>query len=279
MTTGLSQMTPDPHLSKSQEEILVITGEDLRHQYFVNQLNAHFPLVAVLTETASYPPPLAASEEEKQAWDWFFTRRAQYESKVFEAVNKPLNKPPVIKIPKGQLNSPETLQTIKRFNPGFIAIFGIGMLRESLLSQFPGRIFNLHVGLPGFYRGSSCNFWPIYEKQLDKLGAAVHLANEGIDKGQIAAQAAIELDCKDDEQSLACKTLLVGVQLMIATITNWQHKTLNLSPLTKPGKLYLRKEFTPHSVLRVRQMVESGELTHQLKLIKERKSQAEGEKI
>jgi methionyl-tRNA formyltransferase len=272
-------VTSDPHFLSSQEKILVITGQDLRHQYFVNQLNAQFPLVAVLTEATGYPSPPAASEEEKKAWDWFFTRRMEYESKVFGAVNKPLNQPPVIKIPKGQLNSPETLQIIKRFNPGFIAIFGTGMLQENLLILYPGRIFNLHVGLPGFYRGSSCNFWPIYDKQLEKLGAAVHLTNEGIDKGQIAAQAAIELDDKDDEQSLAGKTLLAGAQLMIATIMNWKNKTLIFSHLTKPGKLYLRKEFTPHAVLRVRQMVESGELTHQLKLIKKRKYQTDGNRI
>jgi len=263
-------VTSDPHFLSSQEKILVITGQDLRHQYFVNQLNAQFPLAAVLTETMAYPSPSSGSEEEKHAWDWFFTRRMEYESRVFGTVNKPLNQPPVFKVQKGQLNSSETIEVIKSFCPGLIAIFGTGMLQANLLNLYPGRIFNLHVGLPGFYRGSSCNFWPIYEKQLDKLGAAVHLTNEGIDKGQIAAQAAIELDDKDDEQSLAGKTLLVGIQLMIATIMNWKNKTLNFSHLTKPGKLYLRKEFTPHAVLRVRQMVESGELTHQLKLIKKK---------
>ncbi len=267
-----SATKPDPHPARSQEKILVITGEDLRHQYFVNQLNAHFPLAAVLTETSVYPSPPPGSEEEKKAWDWFFTRRMAYESRVFATVSKPLNQPPVIKIQKGRLNSPETLQVITRFSPGFIAVFGTGMLQENLLNLYPGQIFNLHVGLPEFYRGSSCNFWPVYEKQLEKLGAAVHLTNEGIDKGQIAAQAAIELDDKDDEQTLIGKTLLVGVQLMIATIRNWKNKTLNFSPLTKPGKLYLRKEFTPQAVLRVRQMVESGELAHQLKLIAEGKN-------
>ncbi len=269
-------MESDSQLSIAQENILVITGEDLRHQYFVNQLNAHFPLAAVLTETAAYPTPPPGSAEEKNAWDWFFTRRKDYESRVFAAVNGPLNQPPVIKIPKGQLNSLQTMNIINEFNPGFIAIFGTSMLQGALLAEYPGRIFNLHVGLPEFYRGSSCNFWPIHDKQLEKLGAAVHLTNEGIDKGQIAAKAAVELDDNDDEQSLVCKTLLVGVQLMIATIRNWKNKTLNFSPLTKPGKLYLKKEFTPHAVLRVRQMVESGELTKRLKLMTGKKKPNQG---
>lgn len=271
-------MTSARHISKSQEKILVITGDALRHQYFANQVNAHFPLAAVLTEATDYASPLPASEEEKKAWDWFFTRRTQYEARVFGSVNRPLNNPPVIQIPKGQLNSAETLKVIKRFHPGFIAIFGTGIMGEKMLNLFPGRIFNLHVGLPGFYRGSSCNFWPIHDQQLEKLGATVHLTTQGIDKGEIAAQTPIHLNCNDDEQTLSGKTLIAGVKLMISTIQNWQNGTLNFSHLTKPGNLFLRKEFTPRAVLRVRQMVESGELTHQLKIIKERRNQSSGDR-
>jgi phosphoribosylglycinamide formyltransferase 1 len=266
-------MTAAPPLSRSHEKILVITGEDLRHRYFASQLNAHFPLGAVFTEAMAYPAPPSGSEEEKKAWDWFFARRQDYESRAYGTVNKPLNRPPVIKIPQGQLNSPQTLNAINEFRPGFIAIFGTGMLQEGILNRYPGRIFNLHVGLPEFYRGSSCNFWPIHDGRLEKLGAVVHLTTEGIDKGRIAGQSAIEPDDDDDEQTLAGKTLSVGVQLMVATIGSWKNETLEFSQLNKPGKLFLRKEFTPQAVLRVQKMVESGELTRQLKRIRERNSQ------
>ncbi|GJL79852.1 MAG: hypothetical protein NPINA01_28410 [Nitrospinaceae bacterium] len=249
---------------QSRENILVITGEELRHQYFANQINAHFPLAAIFTEASHYPAPPAGSEEESGAWDWFFTRRAQYENRVFGTASQlpTVNPPPLIRIQKGKLNSPETAEAIKKCHPGFIAIFGTGMLEDKILALFPERIFNLHVGLPDFYRGSSCNFWPIYEGRLEKLGAAVHSTSRGIDTGKIAAQTTIELDSNDDEQTLMGKTLFAGVKLMISTIHNWRKDTLHLSHLASPGNLYVRKDFTPRAVLRVRKMVESGELKH-----------------
>lgn len=263
----------------SREKILVITGEDVRHQYFANRLNALFPLLAVLTETSAYPEPIAHSGEEQKSWDWFFARRKIYEDKTFGPKNRisTLNNPPRIKIPKGKLNAPETVEIIKRFQPEFIAVFGTSLLGQKILNFYPNQIFNLHVGLPGYYRGSSCNFWPIHNGRPEKLGASIHLTNSGIDTGNIAAQASIELDEDDDEQSLAGKTLITGVDLMISVIQNWSDGTLKFIPSDIKGKLYLRKDFTPEAVLRVRRLVESGKLKQQLIRIRDNQhSEQEG---
>lgn len=259
------------------EKILVITGEDARHQYFVNRLNARFPLSAVLTETCVYPEPIAHSDEEQKAWDCFFARRKIFENKTFGPKKRALtlNNPPTIKIPQGKLNTSETLEKINSFRPEFIALFGTGLLGQKILDQYPNQIFNLHVGLPRFYRGSSCNFWPIHNSRLEELGASVHLTNAGIDTGSIAAQSTIELDDNDDEQTLAGKTLTTGIELMISTIQSWRDGTLKFAPSYKTGKLYLRKDFTPGAVLRVRHIVESGELKRQLINLRERKRSGE----
>lgn len=256
-----------------RNNILIITGEDLRHQYFVNQLNARFPLSAVLTEGMAYPEPTARSDEEKKAWGWFFARRKNFEDRVFGPTNwaPTLNNPPCIQIPRGQLNAHETIKKIQRIQPGFIAIFGTGLLGKQILDLYPHRIFNLHVGLPHYCRGSSCNFWPIHNRRLEELGASVHLTNPGIDAGKISAQATIELNSDDDEQTLAGKTLTTGIELMIATIQNWRKGTLNFTDNAKTGKLYFRKDFTPNAILHVRQMVESGELKIQLASIRKKR--------
>jgi methionyl-tRNA formyltransferase len=270
-------MSPASPQNSDFDKILVITGEDVRHQYFVNRLNARFPLSAVLTETCVYPEPIAHSDEEQKAWDCFFARRKIFEDKTFGPANRvlTLNNPPTIKIPQGKLNTSETLEKINSFHPDFIALFGTGLLGQKILDQYPNKIFNLHVGLPRFYRGSSCNFWPIHNSRPEELGASVHLTNAGIDTGNIAAQAAIELDENDDEQTLAGKTLTTGIELMISVIQNWRDGTLKFTPSDKMGKLYLRKDFTPGAVLRVRRMVESGELKRQLISLQERKHSGE----
>jgi folate-dependent phosphoribosylglycinamide formyltransferase PurN len=257
----------------SREKILVITGDDVRHQYFVNCLNACFSLSAVLTETSAYPEPIACSDEEQKSWDWFFSRREIYEDKTFGPANwiSTLNNPPRIEIPKGELNAPETVEIIKRFQPELIIMFGTGLLGQEILNLYPNQIFNLHVGLPRYCRGSSCNFWPIHNGRLEELGASVHLTNTGIDTGNIAAQASIELDVNDNEQTLAGKTLITGIDLMISVIQNWSDGNLTFIPSGSTGNLYLRRDFTPKTVLHVQRMVESGELKRQLIRIRENK--------
>ncbi len=262
-------MTATRPVSDERDRILVITGEDLRHQYFVNQLNARFPLVGVMMEAADYPEPTAQSAEEKMAWNWFFDRRNTFEEQAFGPENRTptRNNPALASIPQGTLNAPQTLKVIQNFRPGFIAVFGTGLLDRQLLRLYPRRIFNLHIGLPGHYRGSACNFWPVHDNQLDKLGASVHLTDPGIDKGEIAAQSTIEFREDDDEQTLAGRVITTGIELMISTIQHWKGETLSFTPSDKIGKLCLRKDFTPGAVLRVRRMVESGELKRQLALI------------
>ena len=96
-------------------------------------------------------------------------------------------------------NEPLTLQLVwtKRqllqasphsIGPDLIALFGSSILGSELLDLFPKRIFNLHVGLADRYRGSSCNFWPIYDRNLGDLGATIIRIDKGIDSGETLAQ-------------------------------------------------------------------------------------------
>lgn len=245
-----------------QSNIVIITSDQLRHRYFINHLNHHFPISAVFLERFRYPEPPAADAADTQAWNWFFSRRAQYEKKALGDSDNlsARNNPAIIRVAEGQFNSRPVLDLLKKHQPGLIAIYGTGILGPEILDHFPGKIFNLHVGLPAFYRGSSCNFWPIYNRELECLGASTHLVDAGIDAGQVFAQETIAMETSDDEQILMGKTLILGTRLMIDTLKKW--RAGNLKPVAKnrQGKLYLMKDFTPKAVSRVKQMVESGEL-------------------
>ena len=59
--------------------LLVITGNQLRHRYFVNQLNFHFPLSAVFIEHFEHPETAFKKSEEKEGWNQFFIGRRKTE--------------------------------------------------------------------------------------------------------------------------------------------------------------------------------------------------------
>jgi methionyl-tRNA formyltransferase len=241
-------------------------GDGLRHQYFFRQLNFRHSIATVFILSSKYPKPLAKTKEENDAWNWFFKRRDEFEKNtLIQTLDlKSQSKPDIINLEGSNLNSSETLSLIKKCSPGFIAVFGIGIIKEEILSYCPDSFYNLHVGIPEYYRGSSCNFWPIYNRDLKNLGATVHKIEKGVDTGKIAEKKNITLESSDNEQSIMLKTLKVGTQLMNETINKWKRGTLQLKVQKKIGKQYKMNEFNPAAILNVKLMVESGELRSKL---------------
>ncbi len=243
-------------------KIAIISGPDLRHQYFISQLNFHIQLSAIFIENTFYPEPPQLTFKEKVVWEWFFRRRANFEKKWFtpNATIIPKNDPEKFLIPCGQINSDQIFKQFEKINPDVIAIFGSSLIGPNLLEKYSDKIINLHVGLPQYYRGSSCNFWPIHDKRLDCLGATIHLVNKKIDGGKILSQKKITLEKQDDEQTLMGKTILLGTKLMINILNHWEEKRDIAEISTGKGKLFQKKDFTASAILKVKQLVENNQL-------------------
>ena len=246
--------------------LVVITGNQLRHLYFVNQLNFHFPLSAVFTEHFEHPETAFKKSEEKEAWNQFFIGRRKTEEYLLSCSDNisAQNIPKFFDIERGCLNHDETLQAVQSFSPTKIIIFGTSLLDSKYLKLCPNCIFNLHVGLSQYYRGSSCNFWPIYELKPGLLGATVHYVEKGIDNGEIINQDTIKLEENDSEYILMVKTVILGTKLMIDCIKKPNTNLSLKEEQKKGGKLYLMKHFTPQAVLKVRHLVTSGRLKQKI---------------
>jgi phosphoribosylglycinamide formyltransferase 1 len=242
--------------------ILILTGNDPRHHYFIHQLSTRFSISEVFMEQCDYPSPMPQSDEESIAWNWFFKRRDQSENEmILKSSQLPRkNNPRTTHLENGELNSLDTIAKVEMSNPGFIAVFGTSILKDPFLKRFPNSLFNLHIGDPEFYRGSSCNFWPIHQKMLQHLSATIHRIDQGVDTGNIISRKAITINTEDDEQTLLLKPLKLGTRLMIETIQNWQNGALQSIHQNRIGKLFKKSDFTPKVILELKQMVESGKL-------------------
>ena len=69
----------------------------------------------------------------------------------------------------------------------------------------------------------------------------------------------------DDEQSLMGKTIALGVALTIEVIKKLKRGNLSALDRKRNGSLYLKKDFTPEAVLKVKTMVETLELKRKVK--------------
>ena len=248
-------------------KIVLITGPGLNHRYFINRMNKVFPIECVLVEDVTYPSFTSDSPKYQEAWEWFFRRRDEYEQSTFAKSElwERKNQPKFISIPSGQLNSTETLKLLDSQQPAIIILFGSSLVGQKIMDRFPNQIINLHVGISGEYRGSSCNFWPIHDERLDCLGATLLTVNAGIDTGEILAQATIEIEEGDTEQSLMGKSLILGLDLTLQIVPQWLKGECTPLPLARDGKLFQKKNFTPEAIFEVKRMVESGHLASLIK--------------
>ena len=261
------------------KNIVILAGNDLRHQIFIQHLKARFHIAEIYIEKSHYPSPEPRSIEKENAWNSFFQQRDLYEKEKLLKSKQlvPKNEPRITYLGESELNTPLTITKIANSSPGFIAVFGTSLLKEPFLKAFPNQLFNLHVGDPEYYRGSSCNYWPIYKGNLQHLSATIHKIDPGIDSGDILRKQSITISNDDSEQSLMFKPLALGTQLMIETIENWIKDSLKFIPQNRSGKLYRKVDFTPKVVLEFKQMVESGRLKTHIKEAMKKPAEVVGE--
>ena len=250
------------------QKIVAITGDQLAHHYFLNQLRSNFKLSAIFIEKKRYPDPIFNSRKEREAWDEFFISRKKTEESLFQ-----LSKCGSVQdnsqnfiIEKGCLNDDKTIKLINKFNPSIIIIFGTSLLGSKYLDLFPNQILNLHVGLSQYYRGSSCNFWPIYNLEPQFLGATIHYITNKIDGGNILNQDSIELHKNDSQFVLMTKPIILGTKLIVEAIKGYSVNSTKHKQTHPNGKLYQIKDFNPKAIIQVNHHISSGKIKRKIEL-------------
>ncbi|HVT88543.1 MAG TPA: formyltransferase family protein [Tepidisphaeraceae bacterium] len=71
-----------------------------------------------------------------------------------------------------------------------IIVFGASYIRGPLCDRLVHRrAINIHMGISPQYRGSSTNFWAMYDKRPHLVGATIHLLSSGLDSGPMLFHA------------------------------------------------------------------------------------------
>src|SRR5438034_164847 len=77
-------------------------------------------------------------------------------------------------------------------------VFGASYIKGALCDYLVERgALNIHMGVSPYYRGSSTNFWAMYDNRPDLVGATIHLLSRGLDSGPILFHALPQADAVD----------------------------------------------------------------------------------
>jgi formyltetrahydrofolate-dependent phosphoribosylglycinamide formyltransferase len=114
---------------------------------------------------------------------------------------------------------------VASFDPDWVVLAGwLRVLSPIFLSQFPGRVVNLHPALPDTFPGLHAieRAWEAYSLgQIQHTGVMVHLVpDEGVDTGPVLAQEIVPILANDTLETLEIRIHTVEHRLLVDTLIN-----------------------------------------------------------
>tara|TARA_B100001989_G_scaffold252879_1_gene236718 strand:- start:2654 stop:3385 length:732 start_codon:yes stop_codon:yes gene_type:complete len=166
--------------------ITIFTSNSLRHNHLINLFAKKFKLNVVIETKTKKPGLIKGFFKKSKAHEKYFNYVEKSEKKFFgnhQYINNVSN---TLAIQQGDLNHLNKKELKKFLKSKYYIVFGASFIKGWLLKYLiKKKAINIHMGLSPYYKGSSCNFWAIYDKNLSYVGATIHYLSSQLDGGDI----------------------------------------------------------------------------------------------
>ncbi len=168
-------------------KITVFTSNQPRHISLINKLASVCEKVYAVMECNTVFPGVVQDFYKKTiTMQSYFSNVIQAERKFFGDVSFTNSRVNVLAIKSGDLNLLNYSQLESALNSDAYIVFGSSYIKGWLIDFLVReRALNIHMGLSPYYRGSSCNFWALYDNNPHLVGATIHYLSSGLDSGPI----------------------------------------------------------------------------------------------
>lgn len=172
-------------------KITVFTSNQPRHISLIESLaNIADQVFAVQECNTVFPGYVKDFFDNSLIMQKYFNKVMKAEKKVFGTPRfTPSNIHHLI-LKLGDLNR-LTIESLKpALNSDAYIVFGGSYIKGTLCDFLvKHKAFNIHMGVSPYYRGSSCNFWALYDKKVEFVGATIHMLTKGLDSGPMLFHA------------------------------------------------------------------------------------------
>lgn len=142
--------------------------------YFVSEVNTVFP------------GKIKDFYNKSDVMQDYFSKVLDAERNIFGEIKFLENNIRTLSIKLGDLNRLAETQLQEAMSSDIYIVFGASYIKGWLVDFLvENKAINIHMGISPYYRGSSCNFWALYDNNPDYVGATVHLLSKGLDSGDM----------------------------------------------------------------------------------------------
>ncbi len=232
-------------------KVMLFSGSHPRH-HFIHQaiLESGLDCAAVVMEREGLlpSPPANISIQDNENFVRHFRERDIIESKFFGKTDSKevFSNIPTFFCQSDELNSIKTLNFVQSFNPDWVFIFGVDIIKDPVLKALPKNKVNLHLGLSPWYRGSATLFWPFYFLQPQFAGVTFHQIVLEADAGDIIHQSVPDIKLGDGIHDVSARAVLKAKDDLVKLISLYSEKgSWNHFAQKSSGSLFLSRHFKP----------------------------------
>lgn len=171
--------------------ITVFTSNQPRHLALIEALSEVAEEVLAVQECSTvFPGRVKDFYNHSAVMQDYFSRVIAAEAEVF---GRPRFAPANVRqmpIRMGDVNLLEMSALSDALSADVFVVFGASFIRGPLCDHLVAhRAVNIHMGVSPHYRGSGTNFWAMYDRRPDLVGATIHLLTRGLDSGPMLFHA------------------------------------------------------------------------------------------
>ncbi len=186
-------------------KITLFTSDKIRHNYLIKLLSKICTNLCVIQETGF---DASKTNTKKNSFskiiNEYFKNVSEAEEKIFnENINYNSNTK-ILKIPFNTLNNISINSNNDYFKSDIYLIYGTSYIKNDLVEfLIKNKALNIHMGVSPYYRGTSCNFWALFDNNPHLVGATIHYISKGLDDGPVVYHAMSNLKSTPLEYSMS----------------------------------------------------------------------------
>jgi len=186
-------------------KVTLFTSNKIRHNYLINLLSEISDELFVVQECGtihSVPSYYQASPIMKNYFE--NVTNAQYQLFGNSYVNNKKKNIKILPMISGDLNQYSINLLSDFLKSDVYIVFGSSYIKGDLVDfLIKKKAINIHAGVSPYYRGTSCNFWALYDDNPHLVGSTIHLLSKGLDNGPILYHAMSNLKTNPFEYTMS----------------------------------------------------------------------------
>ena len=180
-------------------KITVFTSNQPCHLSLISGLSAIADEVFAVQECNTvFPGRVADFFRKSDTMQAYFARVIAAEEEVFGHIGFLPANVRSLSLKIGDLSSVDMACLSRALQSDLYVVFGASYIKPPLVDVLVDQgAINIHMGISPYYRGSSCNFWSLYDGNPDLVGATIHRLSRGLDSGAMLFHALPEREAAD----------------------------------------------------------------------------------